>query len=119
MTLERLREICLSLPGTEEKMPFAKLPAGESILCFYVGPRIFCITDIDNFEYANLKVRPDDGVELVERYQSIGPGRHMSKRHWISVWRGGDVDYALFRRLTIASYELVRDKLPRRLKEKI
>lgn len=119
MDLDRLREICLSLPGTQEKMPFAKLPAGDSILCFYVGPKIFCLTDIDNFEYANLKVRPDDGIELIERYSSVKSGWHMNKRHWISVWCGGDVDDALFARLVMESYALVRDTLPRRLKEKI
>lgn len=44
MNIEELRDFCLSLPDTEEKMPFeAFFRNHESLLAFYVGGHI----DID------------------------------------------------------------------------
>lgn len=75
---------------------------------------MFCMTNIDQFEFVNLKGHPDDNIELCERHASISPGRHMNKRHWISVNVNGDVDDGLFARLVKDSYAIVLAGLPRR-----
>ena len=119
MDLDKLRDLCLSLPGTSEKMPFASFPTGADILCFYVGAKTFCLTDIYNFEYFNLKGIPEDNIELCERYASITPGWHMNKRHWISVRAGGDVPDDLIEQLVRKSYDLVLANLPKKVREEI
>ena len=119
MTLDRLRELCLSLPGTCEKMPFVALPSGSDILCFYVGQKIFCLTDIFDFEYFNLKGAPEENIELCERYASISPGHHMNKRHWITVGVNGDVSDELIEVLVRKSYDLVFAKLPAKVKAEV
>lgn len=119
MTLDKLRELCLSFPGAYEKMPFTSFPTGADILCFYVGPKIFCLTNIFNFEYFNLKGVPEDNIELCERYASIKPGWHMNKDHWITVYADGDVADNLIERLVHKSYDLVFGSLPRKVKEDI
>ncbi|MCC5927117.1 MAG: MmcQ/YjbR family DNA-binding protein [Bacteroidetes bacterium] len=50
MNLEILRDFCLSLPETEEKLPF-----DENTLVFYVAGKMFCATDINDFESINVK----------------------------------------------------------------
>ena len=42
MNLEEFREYCLSLGEVEEKLPFAKMPGGDSVLVFYVSGHTFC-----------------------------------------------------------------------------
>ena len=119
MTLDKLRELCLSLPGVYEKMPFASFPTGSDILCFYIGSKIFCLTDIYNFEYFNLKGKPEDNIELCERYASITPGWHMNKRHWISVHVPGDVSDYVIERLVCQSYDIVLSSLPKKIRKEL
>ena len=119
MTLDKLRELCLSLPGVYEKMPFTSFPTGSDILCFYIGSKIFCLTDIYNFEYFNLKGKPEDNIELCERYASITPGWHMNKRHWISVHVPGDVSDDVIERLVRQSYDIVLSSLPKKIREEL
>ena len=119
MTLEKLRELCLSLPGVYEKMPFTAFPTGSDILCFYIGPKTFCLTDIYNFEYFNLKGKPEDNIELCERYASITPGWHMNKRHWISVHVPGDVSDDVIERLVCQSYDIVLSSLSKKIREEL
>ncbi|WP_332913506.1 MmcQ/YjbR family DNA-binding protein [Algoriphagus boritolerans] len=75
MTLEYLRDYCLSLPGVTEDTPF-----DATTLCFRVGGKIFAIMDMEVFEYANLKCDPERAIELRERYAGITPGYHMNKK---------------------------------------
>lgn len=76
MTLEYLRDYCLSLPGVTEDTPF-----DATTLCFRVGGKIFAIMDMEVFEYANLKCDPERAIELRERYAGITPGYHMNKKN--------------------------------------
>ena len=38
-----------------------------------------------------MKCDPDIGEALRAEYESIVPGYHLNKRHWITVTLGGDV----------------------------
>ncbi len=86
MNIEALREYCLSLKGTKEKMPF-----DDKILVFYVKGKMFCLTDIEDYEFINLKCNPDKAIELREQYSEVSPGYHMNKKHWNSVRPQGKV----------------------------
>ncbi len=113
MNIEEFREFCLSLKGATEKMPF-----DQTTLVFYVGGKIFCLTDIEDFEFINLKCEPEKAVELREQYPGVLPGYHMNKRHWNSVMMDGSVPLSLVRQWVRESYELVVKGLPRGLREK-
>ena len=77
MDIELLREECLSLPYVEEKFPF-----DEYTLVFYVGSKLFALTDLQTPNSVNLKCDPEQAIELRERYMGIVPGYHMNKKHW-------------------------------------
>lgn len=68
---------------------------------------MFALTDLESFESINLKVDPEQGAELRERYTSVVPGYHMNKKHWITVLMDGSVPDKELRLWTDNSYNLV------------
>ena len=105
MTLSALRDFCLSLPFTEEKLPF-----DANTLVFYVGGKIFCLTDMEKFEFINLKCDPEKSIELRAEYEEITPAWHMNKKHWNSVKVQGRVPDKMILELIQHSYDLVLEK---------
>lgn len=114
MTLDFFRKHCLSFPRVTEDTPF-----DANTLCFRVGGKIFAILDMEVFDYVNLKCDPERAVELRERFPGITPGYHMNKKLWNSVSVRGNVPDSLILELAGLSYSLIRDSLPKKLKESL
>lgn len=112
MTLAEFREHCMRLPGFSEDLPF-----DENTLAFRVGGKIFALMDVDLFESVNLKCDPERAIDLREQYPGIMPGYHMNKAHWNTVACDGSVPHELLLELAEHSYALVRDGLPRKVRE--
>ena len=111
MNIEEFRDFCLSLPDVTEATPFEKFTRGRyTILVFYVGDRMFCYFNVDDFTSVTMKCRPETIEELKSRYAAIGEPFNGSRKHWISVRTDSDADDALLRELVINSYNLVRSK---------
>ncbi len=72
---------------------------------------MFALTDVEAFEGINLKVAPEDGVELRDKYSFIKPAYHMNKKHWVTVVMHGSVPDRLIKGLIDNSYDLVVLKL--------
>lgn len=79
-----------------------------------VAGKIFAIADLEDFDGINLKVEPEYGIELRERYTSITAAYHMNKKHWITVVNDGKVGDKLLKELIDGSYKLVVAKLSKR-----
>ena len=113
MTLEFLREYCLSKDGVEESLPF-----GPDTLVFKVSGKVFLITGLDHAPLQfNVKCDPDKALELREQYECVLPGYHMNKKHWNTVVADGSVSVSLLKEWIDHSYELVHVK-PKSLKAK-
>lgn len=110
--IEDFRDYCLSFKGVTEKFPF-----DETTLVFYVGNKMFCLVDIEAFDYCNLKCDPDEALELRAQYEGIQPGYHMSKKHWNSVYFQQDVPVKLMQELVVKSYDLVVKGLTKKERE--
>lgn len=110
--IEDFRNYCLSFKGVTEKFPF-----DETTLVFYVGNKMFCLVDIEAFDYCNLKCDPDEALELRAQYEGIQPGYHMSKKHWNSVYFQQDVLVKLMQELVVKSYDLVVKGLTKKERE--
>jgi predicted DNA-binding protein (MmcQ/YjbR family) len=106
LNIETFRHHCLALKGTTEEFPF-----GEETLVFKVIGKMFALTDLENFSSINLKVDPETGVELREKYDAVKPGYHMNKKHWITVEMDGSVADRLILQWITDSYELVAGSL--------
>lgn len=108
MYLEEFRTYCLSKPGTSEGFPF-----DQKTLVFKVMGKMFALTDVDSFEFVNLKCDPDRAIQLREVYDSIRPGYHMNKKSWNSVYTEM-IGEQMLKELTDHSYELIVNGLPKK-----
>ena len=108
MNVESFRNYCLSKKSTTEEFPF-----GEETMVFKVMGKMFALAGVSNFGSVNLKVDPEIGVELRERYSAVKPGYHMNKKHWITVLNDGSIPDKLLREWIDNSYQLIVDSLPK------
>lgn len=112
MDIEVFREYCLGKSGVTEDFPF-----DQETLVFKVGGKIFALTNITDFNSVNLKCDPERALELREHYPAIQPGYHMNKKHWNTVHFDGSISFGLLKELIDHSYTLVRQSLPKKVRE--
>jgi predicted DNA-binding protein (MmcQ/YjbR family) len=106
VNIESFRGYCLSKKGVTEDFPF-----DNNTLVFKVMGKMFALTNVEAFEGVNVKVDPEKGVELRDRYDFIQPAYHMNKKHWVTIVMEGAVPDKLIRELIDDSYGLVVSKL--------
>ena len=115
MNLAELRSYCVAKPGTTEERPF-----GPETIVFKVLGKMYALTgDESQPESINLKCDPDDAIFFRHQFDGVRPGYHMNKVHWNTVDLTGDVPDSLIREMIDDSYELVTEKLPRRLRDEL
>src|SRR5512145_2771038 len=85
MTVDAIREYCLSLKAVTEGFPF-----GEDALVFKVKGKMFALLSLQD-RWLNLKCDPEIAIQLREKYESVTPGYHMSKVHWNTIDLNGSV----------------------------
>ena len=114
MNIEELRNFCLSLKGAEESMPF-----DDKTLVFSVKGKMFCATDINTYEFVNLKCDPDKAIQLREQYNEVIEGYYMNKKHWNSVKTEGKITDKQFQEWIKDSYDLVVLALPKKIQKEL
>jgi len=114
MNIEEYRDFCLGLPGVTEEFPF-----DVETLVFKVMGKMFALTDVDTFISFNAKCKPEDCIDLRERYSGIKPGFHMSKKHWNTISTDGSVPEELMYELIRNSYDQVVAGLTRKNREEL
>lgn len=114
MFIEQFRDFCIKLPEVTEGFPF-----GGDVLVFKVNQKMFALTDIENFEYINLKCDPEYATELRAQYEAVQPGYHMSKKSWNSIYVNQELDDDFVRKLTMDSYKLVVQGMKKADRERI
>lgn len=114
MNIEEYRNYCISKTGVTEEFPF-----NETALVFKVAGKMFALTDVESFASVSLKCDPKKGIQLRDEQPGIGFAYHFNKKHWIGVATDGSVPDTLLYELIDHSYELVVEKLPKKLKENL
>lgn len=109
MNIEDYRNYCLSLGDVEEKLPFAKMPGGDSILAFYVQGHTFCYCDLESFHSVIVKCQTERIPELMENQGIFPPDNHFNSKYWIGI-NPHTVSDDLLKDLTRNSYEIVKAK---------
>ncbi|MCW2974325.1 MAG: hypothetical protein JWN72_2598 [Thermoleophilia bacterium] len=104
MDAAALRSFCLEQAGSDESFPF-----GPHTAVFKVGGKIFALTRRDTEPLTvSLKGNPELLESLRADYESIVPGYHLNKRHWVTITLNGDAPDQLVRDLIEDSHDLVR-----------
>ena len=114
MNIESFREYCLKKKGVTESFPF-----DETTLVFKVMGKMFTLTDTEDDFSINLKCNPDKAIELREKYSSVQPGYHMSKKHWNTIKIDGSISNEVIYQWVDDSYKLVAEKLTKAQKEEL
>ncbi len=111
MSVDAVRALCLSLPGSTEDIKW------EDNLVFSVGGRMFAMVDLEPPYRLSFKCSPDDYAELVER-DGIGPAPYLARAQWVSVESVDDVletqEMATYLR---RAHEAIVARLPKRQRE--
>jgi predicted DNA-binding protein (MmcQ/YjbR family) len=113
--LDWVRQFCLSLPHTTEKVRW------EHNLLFCIGDRMYCVANLEpgmGLGKIAFKCTPEIFAELVE-VEGIIPAPYMARNHWVSV-----TDMEPFRQSELKehlqnSYQLVLGKLPKKTQAKL
>jgi predicted DNA-binding protein (MmcQ/YjbR family) len=108
MNIEEYRAYCLAKQGVTESTPF------DEITLVFKVVKMFALSNIEKFEFINLKCDPDRALELRAEFDGVTPGYHMSKKHWNSVSLDGSVSDALIYELIDHSYDSVCNSLSKK-----
>ncbi len=116
MDIEQARIHALSFPNVTEDMPF-----GDDGVAFRIGGKLFMYLPLNDPEpRVVLKLPPEMGMELRERYAGVLPAWHWNKKHWNDVYIDRDEPTDQHIKTWIEqAYSLVRNKLPRRIKTEL
>ena len=112
MDIEKFREYCLAKKGVTESFPFDK-----TTLVLKVLEKMFALGNLDGDLSINLKCNPEKAIELREKYPSVKPGYHMSKKHWNTIEINGSISSEKIQEWIDESYNLVVSKMTKKQKE--
>jgi predicted DNA-binding protein (MmcQ/YjbR family) len=110
MNIETLRNHCLTLSGTEEDVKW------DDNLCFMVGGKIYCITNLAGPFRVSFKVTPGQYEKLVRR-EGLIPAPYLARNKWVMAESGSCLSGKEWLFFIGQSYELVRSGLPKKIRE--
>jgi len=114
MDHESVRTFCLSLPHVTEDIQW------EKDLLFRIGNKMFAVLALDDAtdHVMSFKCTPEVFVELTER-PGIVPAPYVARYHWVALERFDALQSAELKRLLKDSYDMVREKLPGKIKKEL
>ena len=114
MTVDAIREFCLTLRGSNENIQWG------NNLVFKVGPKIFAILDLGGRSAAKLsfKCRPEEFAEMIEQ-QGVLPAPYLARAKWIALQELNALPSNELKCRLRDSYELVVAGLPGKLKRQL
>lgn len=107
MTHKEIEDYLLSFPDTWLDFPF-----GEGVSVYKVGPKekgkMFALIQEGSVPLrVSLKCDPKLAETLREKYESVMPGYHLSKKHWNTILLTGQLSDEEVKGLAYHSYLLV------------
>jgi predicted DNA-binding protein (MmcQ/YjbR family) len=116
MNFESVRQFCLALPHVTEEVLW------ENDLVFKIGGKMFAVLSLsqkpDKPLVLSFKCTPEEFAELVER-DSIVPAPYAARYHWVALERFEAIGHRDLQRLLQRAYELVHDKLPKKVRAQL
>jgi len=112
MNHAELEKFCLSLKGTTTDVKWG------NDLCYLIGGKMYCVTGLDQPMKVSMKVLAEEFGELTER-DGITPAPYMARNHWIFIEKSNALTAKEWKHYIQQSYELIFDKLSKKIKMKI
>jgi predicted DNA-binding protein (MmcQ/YjbR family) len=111
MNLDTLRAYCASLPGTTEEIKWDHLT-------FCVAGKLYIITGFEDDAPLTFKIPPEEFDELTAR-DGIIQAPHMAKGQWVCITRRGVLRREEWEHYLRQSYDMVKAKLPKKVRESL
>jgi predicted DNA-binding protein (MmcQ/YjbR family) len=112
MNIETLREICSSLPAVTEDVKWG------NDLVFSIGDKMFCVASLEPPFSCSFKV-PDDEFDELSNQNGFTPAPYMARAKWVLVTDPSNLNKKQWERYIKQSYELIKLKLTKKLREKL
>ena len=108
MTIDRLRKLCLELPGATEQIQWG------ADLVFKVGGKMFCVacTEVAP-NVMSFKCDDEMFAELCER-DGVIPAPYLARAKWVALERWDALPDRELKPLIEQAYSLVKQKLPKK-----
>lgn len=98
-----VEKFILGMPGAKLEYPF-----GENVAVYKIDDKMFAlISEGKEPVQLSLKCDPLLAETLRNKYESVMPGYHLNKKHWITVLVSGQLDEQQVKDLIAHSYHLV------------
>lgn len=103
MNHKNVEEYILSMPNARLEYPF-----GDDVAVYKVGEHMFALIS-EGKEPINLSLKCDPQLSrlLREKYETVMPGYHLSKKHWNTIVLSGQLPWDEVQALIRHSYDLV------------
>lgn len=115
MEKESVEKYLASFKGSEGSYPFGP----EALVYKVMGKMFALVSQHEEIPRVTFKCIPEDGALLVGQYESVIPGYHMNKKHWITISLTGELPEEMLIDLANNSYNLVVSKLTKKDKENL
>jgi len=112
MDTEMLRKICSSLRAVTEDVKWG------NDLVFSVGDKMFCAASLEPPFSCSFKV-PDDEFDEISNRNGFTPAPYMARAKWVLVTDPSKLNKKDWERFLKQSYELIKIKLTKKLREKL
>ena len=116
MKYQWLSEYCLSKKGANKDFK-----EEWNVHRYMIGDKMFVMEggDKEGKPIITLKLEPLYGDFLRKQYKEIIPGYYMNKEHWNSVYRDGNVEDEIVKKMIDESYRLILESLPKKTQAEI
>ena len=113
MNIEDIRLLCSSLPGVTEDIKW-----GHDLV-FSIGAKMFCVVGLDQVPVsASFKVTDDEFDEMSNR-KGFKPAPYVAKYKWVWIDDIKKMKKADWNQYISQSYELVKQKLPPKIRKQL
>lgn len=113
MNIEELQQICKSLPHVTKDIKWG------NDLCFCIGAKMFCVVGLNQSPTsASFKVLNEEFDELSTKKGFI-PASYVARYKWVLVEDINTLSANQWKHYVTQSYNLVKDKLPAKIKKEL
>ena len=112
MTIDSVREFCISLPHATEQIQWG------NHLVLKVGGKMFAVVSLEPATvWISFKSTAEEFAELTE-HPNIIPAPYLARNHWVGLETRDALTHSELRDCLQRSYELVFEKLPKKERER-
>lgn len=112
MQIETIQKFCLSLPAVTEDVKWG------NDLVFSIGVKMFCVASLEPPFKCSFKVK-DEEFEELSTTAGFMPAPYMARAKWVLVADPSKLNKKEWEQYVKQSYELVKMKLTKKLKEQL